>query len=47
MSLLPLTYIFSFPPIIQALYFYLSFIIGVAGINKTRLRILKSYFGEL
>ena len=34
MSLLPLTYIFSFPPIIQILYFSLSFIIGISGVNR-------------
>ena len=34
MSLLPLTYIFSFPPTMQIIYFALSLIIGVFGINR-------------
>lgn len=34
MSLLPLTYIFSFPPTIQIIYFSLSLIIGVLGSNR-------------
>jgi len=34
MSLLPLTYIFSFPPNIQILYFSISLIIGMAGMNR-------------
>lgn len=34
MSLLPLNYIFSYPPPVQILYFLISFVIGVAGWNR-------------
>jgi len=34
MSMLPITYIFSFPPTIQLIYFALSIIIGVFGLNR-------------
>jgi hypothetical protein len=32
--MLPITYIFSFPPTIQLIYFALSIIIGVFGLNR-------------
>jgi len=34
MSLLPISYIFSSPPTIQLIYFSLSIIIGLSGINR-------------
>jgi len=34
MSLLPITYIFSFPPTIQLVYFAVSIIIGILGTNR-------------
>jgi len=34
MSMLPITYIFSLTPTIQLIYFSLSIIIGVFGVNR-------------